>query len=102
MAEENKENIKGKGKRRRFENKVEPKVEPKVEITEEVKVEKPEVVVKVKAKKPKEKVYSYIAYCNVIGAENGIRFVANLKFKAFGKKTESEWKEIFKEHRLID
>ena len=53
--------------------------------------------------KPAVKVreYSVNGYCDLIGAQSGIRFVANLKFKGGEKKSEKEWKESFKKKGLI-
>lgn len=52
-------------------------------------------------KKPKAKKYSARGYCNIIGATQGIHFVARLKFKDEGKKTIEEWKEIFKKRQIV-
>ena len=79
-----------------------PKTTPK-QITKstpksvEVKVVEEEKILK----EEKVPVYSYWSYCDLIGASSGVRFVAKLKFKNFGKKTIEEWKEIFKEQELI-
>jgi hypothetical protein len=51
-------------------------------------------------KKQKEATYTYIQYCTIIGASDGVRFVADLKFKNENKKTITRWKEIFKKEGL--
>jgi len=52
-------------------------------------------------KMTKELTYTADAYCNIIGAQDGIRYVANLKFRGADKKTIKEWKESFKKEALI-
>jgi len=52
----------------------------------------------------KEKVktlFSHIEYCNLTAGDGAIAFVANLKFKGYGKKTKEEWKKLFETEGLI-
>jgi len=49
----------------------------------------------------KVKRYASWAYCNLKGLSPMIREVVSRKFKDEGKKTEKEWKEIFKKEGLV-
>ena len=64
--------------------------------SKEVKVKKDEAP-KAKART----LFSHIEYCNLIGGNDAIKFVANLKFKGSHKKTKAEWKKLFETEGLI-
>lgn len=55
----------------------------------------------VKKTEVKARIYSVNGYCDIIGAQKGIRYVANLKFKDGTKKPAKEWKESFEKAKLI-
>ena len=62
---------------------------------------KPVKVKLVEKKKIPEKTYTISAYCNIVGASTGARFVANMKFKSEGKLTVSQWEEMFLKQGII-